>query len=201
MKQQTKQQLVKLTTREDKALQLFQAGAVSKISDDLYHVKSQNQKKDASVVEYEIIPSMNVCTRIDFEKNGVACKHVIATQIFRTNQIAAAITAAAKIQTLNKEEAEAEEAVEVICRKLWVSIWVWVWRNETSVIVEGDDDDDMYMHVYTPGSMTLYNDYHYLSTDIAVLYKMVYNNNNANSKRQAVVAEENITIHHHDGKH
>jgi hypothetical protein len=49
VKQQAKQ-VVKLT-REDKALQLFQAGAVSKISDDLYHVKSQ---KNLSV-EYEII--------------------------------------------------------------------------------------------------------------------------------------------------
>ena len=46
--------------REDKALQLYQAGAVSKskISDDLYHVKSQ---KDPTT-EYEVIPSMNVCT-------------------------------------------------------------------------------------------------------------------------------------------
>jgi hypothetical protein len=92
-KQQTKQ-LVKLT-REDKALQLFQAGAVSKISDDLYHVRSQ---KEANL-EYEVIPSINVCTCIDFERNGQVCKHVIATQIFRTNQIAAALTAA-KIQAI-----------------------------------------------------------------------------------------------------
>jgi SWIM zinc finger len=96
MKQQTKQ-FVKLT-REDKALQLFQAGAVSKISDDLYHVNSQ--KKDASV-KYEVIPSMNVCTCIDFERTGRNCKHIIATQIFRTSQIAAALTAA-KISALNK---------------------------------------------------------------------------------------------------
>jgi hypothetical protein len=70
MKEETQvskaKQVVKLA-REDKALQLFQAGAVSKskISDDLYYVKSQ--KKDASV-EYEVIPSMNVCTCIDFER-------------------------------------------------------------------------------------------------------------------------------------
>lgn len=83
--------------REDKALQLFQAGAVSKISDDLYHVKSQ---KDPSI-EYEVIPSMNVCTCIDFERNGLPCKHVIATQLFRTSQLAATLTAA-KIQALTK---------------------------------------------------------------------------------------------------
>ena len=88
--------LVKLT-REDKALQLFQAGAVSKIRDDLYHVKSQ---RDPTVV-YEVIPSMNVCTCIDFERAGRACKHIIATQIWRTSQIAATLTAA-KIQALNK---------------------------------------------------------------------------------------------------
>ena len=69
MKQQTKQ-VVKLT-REDKALQLFQAGAVSKIRDDLYHVKSQNNPS----VEYEVIPSMNVCACIDFERTGLPCKH------------------------------------------------------------------------------------------------------------------------------
>ena len=56
-------QVVNLT-REDKAFQLFQAGAVSKISDDLYYyVKSQ---KDPSK-EYEVIPSMNVCTYVDCE--------------------------------------------------------------------------------------------------------------------------------------
>jgi hypothetical protein len=92
---QTKQ-LVKLT-REDKALLLFKAGAVSKISDDMYRVKSQ---KDPSK-EYEVIPSMNVCTCIDFERTGQACKHIIATQIWRTSQIAAILTAA-KIQALNK---------------------------------------------------------------------------------------------------
>jgi hypothetical protein len=48
MNQQQSKQIVKLT-REDKALQLFQAGAVSKVSDDLYYVKSQ---KDPSV-KYE----------------------------------------------------------------------------------------------------------------------------------------------------
>jgi SWIM zinc finger len=89
-------QLAKLT-REDKALQLFQAGAVSKISDDLYHVKSH---KDPHM-QYEVIPSMNVCTCVDFERTGHACKHIIATQIYRTSQIAAALTAA-KIQALNK---------------------------------------------------------------------------------------------------
>jgi hypothetical protein len=89
---------VKLT-REDKALQLFKAGAVSKVKEDLYHVKSQSQKKDAAA-EYEVIPSIGVCTCIDFERNGHACKHIIATQIFRTSQIAAVI--AAKIQALNK---------------------------------------------------------------------------------------------------
>jgi hypothetical protein len=95
MKQQSKQ-LVKLI-REDKALQLFHAGAVSKIKDDLYRVKSQ---KDPSV-RYEVIPSMNVCTCMDFERTGLACKHIIATQIWRTSQIAATLTAA-KIQALNK---------------------------------------------------------------------------------------------------
>lgn len=92
---QTKQ-IVKLT-REDKALLLFKMGAVSKLSDDLYHVKNQ---KNASL-EYEVIPSMNVCTCIDFERNGLPCKHVIATQLFRTSQLAATLTAA-KIQALNK---------------------------------------------------------------------------------------------------
>jgi hypothetical protein len=96
MKTQQKKQLVKLT-REDKVLQLLQAGAVSKISDDLYRVKSQ---KDPCR-EYEVIPSMNVCTCIDFERNGLTCKHIIAIQIYRTSQIAAALTAA-KIQALNK---------------------------------------------------------------------------------------------------
>jgi SWIM zinc finger len=95
MKQQTKQ-ILKLT-REDKALQLFQAGAVSKIGDDLYHVKSQKN----SGVKYEVIPSMNVCSCWDFEMIGLACKHVIAVQIYRTSQIAATLTAA-KIQALNK---------------------------------------------------------------------------------------------------
>jgi hypothetical protein len=95
MEQQTKY-VVKLT-REDKALLLFQAGAVSKVKEDLYHVKSQKNP----MVEYEVIPSMNVCTCIDFERNGHACKHIIATQIFRMSHIAAAI-AAAKIQALNK---------------------------------------------------------------------------------------------------
>jgi hypothetical protein len=44
---------------------------------------------------------MNVCTCIDFKRNGHACKHIIATQIFRTSQITAVITAA-KVQALNK---------------------------------------------------------------------------------------------------
>src|SRR5919199_560053 len=97
MKQQTKQVVKKLTTREDRGLALFQAGAVRKESDDLYHVKSQ---KDPST-EYEVIPSMNVCSCIDFEMNGLPCKHVIAVQIYRSSQIAATITAA-KIEALNK---------------------------------------------------------------------------------------------------
>jgi SWIM zinc finger len=84
-------------TQEDKALQLFQAGAVIKARDDLYRVKCQ---KDP-MVEYEVIPSMNVCTCVDFERNGRHCKHIIATQIWRTSQIAATLTAA-KIQELNK---------------------------------------------------------------------------------------------------
>ncbi|MFL6341549.1 MAG: SWIM zinc finger family protein [Nitrososphaeraceae archaeon] len=42
-----------------------------------------------------------VCTCIDFELTGRVCKHIIATQIFRTSQIAAALTAA-NIQALNK---------------------------------------------------------------------------------------------------
>ena len=95
MKQQTKQ-ILKLT-REDKALQLFQAGAVSKIGEDLHHVKSQKN----SGVKYEVIPFMNVCSCWDFEMIGLACKHVIAVQIYRTSQIAATLTAA-KIQALNK---------------------------------------------------------------------------------------------------
>jgi SWIM zinc finger len=100
MKQQTVKQIGKLT-REDKALQLFQAGAVSKISDDMYHVKSQSQSQKNEKKEYEVIPSLGVCTCIDFERNGLPCKHVIATQIFRMSHIAAILTAA-KIQTLNK---------------------------------------------------------------------------------------------------
>jgi hypothetical protein len=94
---QIQKQLVRKLTREDRALQLFQAGAISKISDVLYHVRSQ---KDASV-EYEVIPSIGVCTCIDFERNGLPCKHIIATQIWRTSQIAATLTAA-KIQALHK---------------------------------------------------------------------------------------------------
>ena|SRR5215217_7227283 len=94
-KQRTKQ-LVKLT-REDKALQLFKAGAVSKISDDLYHVKSQKNPS----IGYEVIPSMNVCSCIDFEMTGLPCKHVIAVQVFRTSQIAATLTIA-KIEALSK---------------------------------------------------------------------------------------------------
>jgi hypothetical protein len=93
---QTQKQIVKLT-REDKALQVFQAGAVSKIEDDLYYVKSQTNAS----VEYEVIPSMNVCNCEDFLRHGLPCKHVIAVQIYRTNQIAAVVTAA-KIQALNK---------------------------------------------------------------------------------------------------
>jgi hypothetical protein len=90
-------QIVKLT-REDKALELFQAGViVSKVKEDLYHVKSQ---KDTTV-EYEVIPPLGVCTCIDFERNGHACKHIIATQIFRTSHIATTLTAA-KISALNK---------------------------------------------------------------------------------------------------
>ena len=90
-------------TREDKALQLFQNGAISRINDDLYHVKSQSQNQDEKNprTEYEVIPSMNVCTCIDFERNGLTCKHIIAVQIYRTSQIAATLTAA-KIQALNK---------------------------------------------------------------------------------------------------
>ena len=93
---QKRKQIVKLT-REDKALELFKAGAVSKISDDLYHVKSQADPSN----EYEVIPSMNVCTCIDFEKRGLPCKHVIAVQIYRSSQIAAVVTAA-KIQAVDK---------------------------------------------------------------------------------------------------
>ncbi|MBV9175625.1 MAG: SWIM zinc finger family protein [Nitrososphaeraceae archaeon] len=44
---------------------------------------------------------MTVCTCVDFEMIGLACKHVIAVQIYRTNQIAA-ILIAAKIEALNK---------------------------------------------------------------------------------------------------
>jgi hypothetical protein len=65
-------------------------------------VKSQNEKNPG--VKYEVIPSINVCTCIDFERNGLPCKHIIATQIYRTSQIAATLMAA-KIQALNKIEA------------------------------------------------------------------------------------------------
>jgi len=51
--------------------------------------------------EYEVIPSMHVQTFIDFERTGKPCKHVIAVLIYRTNQIAAVVTAA-KISELNK---------------------------------------------------------------------------------------------------
>jgi hypothetical protein len=67
------------------------------VRDDLYCVKSQ---KDATV-EYEVIPSMNVCTCIDFERTDRPCKHIIATQLWRTSQIAAVLTAA-KVEALNK---------------------------------------------------------------------------------------------------
>jgi hypothetical protein len=89
-------QIVKLK-REDKALELFQAGAVSKVKEDLYHVKSQKNPS----IEYEVIASMNVRACVDFERTGLPCKHIIATQIRRTSQIAAALTAA-KIEALNK---------------------------------------------------------------------------------------------------
>ena len=55
-------------TREDKALQLFRAGAFSKVSDDLYHMRSQKY----SNVGYEVIPSMGVCICADFD-HGLIC--------------------------------------------------------------------------------------------------------------------------------
>jgi len=58
-------QLVKLTS-EDKALQLFKVRAVSRISDDLYHVRSQ---KDPDLA-YEVIPSINVCTCVDLREEA-----------------------------------------------------------------------------------------------------------------------------------
>ena len=59
-----------------------------------------NSQENPSIA-YQVIPSMNVCTCIDFERSGQACKHILATQIFRTREIAAATTAA-KISALNK---------------------------------------------------------------------------------------------------
>ena len=75
----SKQQQPLKLTREDKAVQLFQARAVSKskTSDDLYYVNSQENPR----IAYQVIPSMNVCTCIDFERSGQACKHILATQI------------------------------------------------------------------------------------------------------------------------
>lgn len=91
--QHTKQ-VVRLTL-EGRAFLLFQAGAVCKVSEDL----SLREKNPS--IKYVVIPSLGVCSCIDFERTGQACKHVIATQIFRTNQTAAALTAA-KIEALNK---------------------------------------------------------------------------------------------------
>jgi predicted nucleic acid-binding Zn finger protein len=82
MKQQQK------TTRADKALEIVQSGGVVRIHDDCYYVKSQNPKNNR---EYEVIPSMNVCNCEDFLRNGVPCKHCIAVQIHRTNQIQAVL--------------------------------------------------------------------------------------------------------------
>jgi SWIM zinc finger len=93
MHMNTKQKQPVKLSREEKALQLFQAGAVKRIHDDCYMVRSQNPNPKNSR-EYEVIPSMNVCTCIDFERTGQNCKHAIATQLYRTSQIAAAVTAA-----------------------------------------------------------------------------------------------------------
>ena len=78
-------------SRQDKALLLYESGAVKRIHDDCYYVKSQNPK---SREEYEVIPSMNVCSCTDFERTGQPCKHVMSVQIYRTSQIAAVVTAA-----------------------------------------------------------------------------------------------------------
>ena len=75
--------------------------------------QSQNQKEKNPSTEYEVIPSLNVCTCIDFERTGQVCKHCIAVQIYRTSQIAAALTAA-KISALNRIGRVGEVAKEVV---------------------------------------------------------------------------------------
>ena len=55
------------TSRAAKAYQLFQTNAVKKIHDDLYFVRSQKNPE----VEYEIVPSLNVCSCRDFERTGL----------------------------------------------------------------------------------------------------------------------------------
>lgn len=87
---------VKLT-REDKALQLYQAGKVKKIHDDCYYVRSQTNEK----IEYEVVPSIGACNCEDFLRTGLPCKHCIAVTLFRTAQIQAMMTIAS-IQALNK---------------------------------------------------------------------------------------------------
>jgi hypothetical protein len=98
MKQQQKTTNTQTKTRADKALEIVQSGGVVRIHDDCYYVKSQNPRSNR---EYEVIPSMNVCNYEDFLRNGIPCKHCIAVQIYRTNQIATAITAA-KLEALSK---------------------------------------------------------------------------------------------------
>jgi predicted nucleic acid-binding Zn finger protein len=76
------------TTREEKALQLYKAGAVKRIHDDCYMVRSQSKRGR----EYEVIPSLNVCTCTDFERKAADCKHILCVKIFRINEIQAIIT-------------------------------------------------------------------------------------------------------------
>jgi SWIM zinc finger len=69
-----------------------------RIHDDCYYVRSQNPRSNR---EYEVIPSMNVCNCEDFLRNGLLCKHCLAVTLYRTQQIATAITAA-KLEALSK---------------------------------------------------------------------------------------------------
>ena len=47
------------------------------------------------------IDTKNVCTCIDFQRNSLPCKHIIAVQLYRTNKVAEAVIAT-KIEALNK---------------------------------------------------------------------------------------------------
>jgi len=96
---QQKTTSIRTKTRADKALEIVQSGGVLKVHDDAYFVKSQSDKTGKK--EYEVIPSLNVCSCIDFERTGLPCKHCQAVQIYRVAQIQVAITAA-KLEALSK---------------------------------------------------------------------------------------------------